>query len=66
MVKTAPERFAGWTGESFTVVEVGVPQSVVNQMQFVANLDMIGPAWYAEGAVLDALNKLLVYINILR
>jgi len=59
------QRFSNWTGEAFTVIEVGVPQSVVKLMQNNANLDGIGPAWYAEGHVLDMLNQLLRYINVI-
>ena len=58
-------RFANWTGEAFTVVQVGVPRSLLNQMMDVANLDGIGPAWYADGPVLDALNQVLKYINVI-
>lgn len=60
------QRFSNWTGKAFTVIEVGVPQSVVKQMQYAPSLDGIGPAWYAEGPVLDTLNQFLRYINVVQ
>ena len=59
------QMFANWTGKAFSIVEIGVPQSIVDKMLSSPNLDGIGPAWYAEGKVLEALNQALQYINVL-
>ena len=51
-------RFYQWSGTSFYVIQVDVPESVTAQMFRVANLDNIGTArWASEGDLLDLLNS---------
>lgn len=50
--------FYQWGGTPFYVIKVDVPDWVTAQMFRVANLDNIGPAWWAsEGDLLDLLNS---------
>ena len=46
-----------YQGQFFHLVEVDVPSDVADAMFCLAMLDQIGPARYAEGDVLTALNQ---------
>ena len=44
-------------GETFSIIQVDVPQDVVDQMFRIPNLDQVGPARYAEGDLLNLVNQ---------
>jgi len=50
-------RFYQWNQIPFSIVRVDIPDSVVEQMYKIPNLDNIGPARWAEGDLLDTINS---------
>jgi len=46
-----------YQGQQFHLIELDVPSDVADAMFCLAMLDQIGPARYAEGDVLTALNQ---------
>ncbi len=51
-------RFYQWNQIPFYLVQVNIPERVVEQMYEVSNLDNIGSArWASEGELLDLINS---------
>lgn len=59
------EYFSKMEGQPYYVIEINMPQTIVNQMTYEPFLDY-GPAWFADESVLVALNQVFNFIQLIK